>query len=656
MLWALREWQNAGDIYTKVARTRKDNKAAGKYAQISAYNAILAYEKVVTDGSQGKLDKSMKIVESKKKGKSDAKRTTRIRLAGLDANKTYAEEEIPKLEQQLSDACDLYFKIADPKDKELPAIKFKAAYLYYKHNHFVSAAERYFEIIERWPGDPLAKKAANLILDSLNVQKKWDELAGYASKFKDNRRLTRNDKKFQEEVQTLLEGATYLSIQTAEKKARTMDGEPKETALGSVAERFSKFQHDFPESKYADKAIYSAVLIYNQADELDHAIEASELMKKRYPKSEQTQRNDWLLAEFYERIADFQTSAKLFDQYYGTYKKDKRAPDALYNSGIYYQGLGDTKQAIAQFTRYTKEFDKRDDAADVYWRICELHESSEDWKKAIDCYDRFSARYKKASPAKKFESRYRIAKAQEKIGQRSRAMKEYRDLVKRYPELEKADQEADGARLAASHAAFELLEAEWLAYKKMRITLRRQTLLKKAQTAEELACVDSGDAKCKTPGKYLAVLTYGNGDYGICALTRMGQVYREMALSIRGAPLPRRLSEDQLEIYRAELDSVALGPEEKAIGAFERALDKAYELNIYNECTLTAQGNLKELNPNKFPDLQKRRFRGAEGFIVAGIRAAPAPEPAESTPAAPEKVADPEPQPEVETSATGARK
>jgi hypothetical protein len=35
------------------------------------------------------------------------------------------------------------------------------------------------------------------------------------------------------------------------------------------------------------------------------------------------------------------------------------------------------------------------------------------------------------------------------------------------------------------------------------------------------------------------------------------------------------------------------------------ALNKAYELNIYNKCTLTAQSNLKELNPNKFPDLQK---------------------------------------------------
>ncbi|CAN0567749.1 unnamed protein product, partial [Laminaria digitata] len=155
--------------------------------------------------------------------------------------------------------------------------------------------------------------------------------------------------------------------------------------------------------------------------------------------------------------------------------------------------------------------------------------------------------------------------------------------------------------------------------------------------------------------KFLGILKYGNGDFGICALTRMGQVYREVADSIRNAPLPKRLSEDQKEIYRAELDTVALGPEEKGLQAFESALSKAYELNIYNECTLTAQGNLKELNPNKFPELQKRKFKGAEGFMVADIR------PANEATFAPEPEPEPEPAPaaapagEAAEATTGAR-
>ena len=42
-------------------------------------------------------------------------------------------------------------------------------------------------------------------------------------------------------------------------------------------------------------------------------------------------------------------------------------------------------------------------------------------------------------------------------------------------------------------------------------------------------------------------------------------------------------------------------------------------MNIYNEWTLKAQDNLKELNPNKFPEPQKIGFRGAEGFYVADL-------------------------------------
>jgi hypothetical protein len=152
-----------------------------------------------------------------------------------------------------------------------------------------------------------------------------------------------------------------------------------------------------------------------------------------------------------------------------------------------------------------------------------------------------------------------------------------------------------------------------------------------------------GQAKCKKEGKYLSILTYGNGDYGIAALTRIGQVYRSVANEIRNAPLPRNLDEDQIEIYKAELDNFALGPEEKALEAFENALTKAYELNIYNKYTLLAQDNIKELNPNKYPDLQQAGFRGADFFIAASVISKPAAKASDAAPAAgePSKTEEP---------------
>ena len=624
VLWALKEWKNAATQYRKVATTNVgERKAQGKYARTAAYNQILAWEKIIESGQEkGRLDRSKKIFERKRKGKANTRAVKRIRIRKMQKGRTYAEEAIPERELALSEACDLYFKIADPKDKDLPAIKFKAAFIYYRHNHFVAAAERYFEIIERWPRDGLSKKAANLVLDSLNVQEKWDELAFYAEKFRDNRRLTGRDPRFKQEVQTLLEGASYKALQRQERQARQLQEQPaREQELARVASRFAAFQKRFSDSEHADKAVYASVIIYNQADELDHAIAASELLKKSYPSSKLSKENDWLLAEFYERIADFETSAKHFDAYYETYRKDKRASDALYNAALYWQGLGQNKKAIKRFRAYIQEFRSKNDVPEVYWRTCELNESDRDFKAAAKCFDDYRRRFRSAEPAKVFESRYRYALLMEKLRKRPVAIKEYNWLVGQYPRLKSEDRSKPGAQLAAAHAAFELLEVEYDEYVKMRVTLDKRKLKAKLDKAELLACVDTGGRKCaRRQGKYLTILNYGNGDYGICALTRMGQVYREVATSIRQAPLPRRLTEDQIEIYKAELDTVALGPEEKGIQAFERALDKAYELNIYNECTLTAQSHLKELNPNKFPDLQKRRFQGAEGFITAGAK------------------------------------
>jgi tetratricopeptide (TPR) repeat protein len=634
VLYALKEWKKAAEQYDRVATAKAtDGKAQGKYARDAAYNAILSWEKIATEGESGKLSADMKITEKKDKGKSESTRSTKIKIAELEKDKEYKEEPIPEVELKLSQACDLYFKIADRKDSELPAIKFKAAYLYYKYNHFVAAAERYFEIIESWPGDDLAKKSAHLILDSLNVQKKWEELEKYARNFRDNQKLAGNDKKFREEVQGLVEGSAYKSIQVAEERARKLTSEDeKEAALGTIATRFKGFQKEFPKSDYADKAVFSAVLIYNQADELDKAIEIANLMKKEYTKSEYVERNHLLLAEFHERIADFETSAELYTDFTKAYKKSEKVPDALFNAGIYYQGLGKTKEAIERFTDYYSQFENRPDAADVYWRTCGLFETESNWKKAADCYDKFENKYKKASRAKVVESRYRYALMMEKQKQKPAAMKEYKRLVAEYGKLPKKDQEEETSRLAGAHAAFELLDPEYAAYAKMKVTLNKNSLKAKIEKAEDLACVSTDAAKCKKEGKFLSILAYGNGDYGICGLTRMGQTYRGLADSIRGAPLPRNLTEDQIEIYTAELDAIALGPEEKAIGAFENALKKAYELNVYNECTLTAQDNLKQLNPNKFPDLQKREFQGAEGLIIAGIKAG-APAAAKEAPA-----------------------
>ena len=636
VLWALDEWKNAAEEYRVVAEAQ----ASSRLAREAAYSQILAWEKVARTGRErGRLQGKKRIEEVSRKGKSEARTTAGTRLEKLDKTSTYEPEPLPPLEKKLSEACDLYFAIAEPADPERPAIKYKAAYLYYKHNQFVEAAQRYAEIIQLWPRNPLAKKAANLILDSLNVKKEWGELKRYAASFRDNTKLVGEDKNFRAEVQRLLEGATYIEIQDTEREARALavDAE-RERALGDVALRFEKFQRDYPRSSLADKAMFSAILIYNQADELDHAIAAAELLNRKYgvtrkrtrrrrkvsispdedlsERQELLRRNHLLRASFYEQIADFAQAAKLYDTYYSTYPKRDKSADALFNAGVYYQGLGQSKAALSKFQAYINDYDQGDEAS-VYWRVCELHASKKNWKGAVSCYAEFSERYPRAPSELLYTSRYQVALAFLQQKKATEAEREFRWLLGRYPVLSKEAQASDQVRRAAAHAEFALLEAEYKRYARMRVSLKKRTLLAKMRGAEELACV--GDA-CRKPGKFLSVLKYGNGEYGICALTRMGQVYLSLAESIRSAPIPPQLTLDQQEIYRAELDTFVLGAEGKGVEAFRSALKKAYELSVYGGCTKTAQSSLAGVHPEQFPKLQKGRFQGAESFVTAGLR------------------------------------
>ncbi len=616
VLWALLQWRDAAEQYRLVAIAQPGgDDRLGTYAREAAYNQILAYERVLKAGrDRGRLGRGK--LSEKKKGRTSARAQARVKVGQLDKKKRHRERPIPEVEMRLAQACDLYFEVAKPSDRELPAIKFKAAYIYYRYNHFVEAAKRYFEIIDEWPGSRLSKKAANLILDSLNVQQKWDELAFYAARFRDNQRLTKGDRKFRREVQQLLEGATYLSIQAAESRAKEAPSPGEQEAqLAKVATRFREFQSQYPQSLYAPKAAYSAVVLYDQADELDNAIAMAALLKRAYPKSDLRLENDWSLAQFHERIADFSAAAGLYDEFVARYPKDPRAADALYNAATYYQGLGKVDDAVARYQTYMQRYPKRDDLAQVYWRICTLHERQDNHARAAKCFDEYGLRFSRAPPVKVLASRYRFAKALKAMGRTTKAHAELAKILRAHRRLPPADQARPASALAAGYAAFHRLEPDFQRYMKQKITLNPRTLRRKLAQAEALAC----DDKCKRRGRYVAVLDYGNGEYGICALTRVGQVYRNLASSIRDAPVPR-LTPEQEEIYRAELDDRALVPEEKGRQALETALTKAYELGIYNDCTRTAQANLKEMSPDRFPDFQQRAYLGAEGFITAGLR------------------------------------
>ncbi len=136
------------------------------------------------------------------------------------------------------------------------------------------------------------------------------------------------------------------------------------------------------------------------------------------------------------------------------------------------------------------------------------------------------------------------------------------------------------------------------------------------------------------------MLAIGNGEYGIAALTRIGMMYADFAQNFLDSPDPKGLDEDQLSMYRGELENRAFPLEEKAIEALEKALAKSYELSVYNEWTIMAQDRLNKYRPGAYAKVRDVPYRGSEFFIggplekVIEKKPAPAPvsEPVKASP------------------------
>lgn len=595
-LWALRAWQQAAQSYGHVARTELPGGVRGEYAQRAAYNAALAWEKSV------------------------GRRTDRLRVPKLAKGKRYDEQPIPEAEIELVRACDLYATVASTDDADLPAVRFKAAYVYFIYNHFTEAGKRYGQIVEQWPGTALARKSAFLSADILNVQKQWIELEEQARRFRDNSTLIGDDSQLAGEFAKLIEGASFKSILAADSAARDHQVQAERAAaLAKVARRFAGFQAEFPGSPHADAALFNALLIYDQAGELDNAIDAAELLSKRYQKSPHQERARWLLAGMHERAADYAAAAHAYAEFYKRFRRGSHASDALFNSALYFGGLGEVDRAITQYRAYTEAFAKKGDASEVYTRICKLLDRAKRFEASAKCWRTFWTKYRRAPAADVFEAKYRWALALEASGDHRRASKSFRWLVDMYPELTAKDRELSGVQRAAAHAAFELLETDFEAFNRMKLTTTRASLEAKAAKANELTCLVGGSMPCEAPGKYFDVVGYGNADYGIAALVRMGQIQRGMAEGIRNAPLPARLSAAQTEVYRAELAKVALRPHEQAVDLLRKALNKAYEVGVYGQWTDLALRNLRALQPDELPAAPALSPRDTHHVALLGV-------------------------------------
>lgn len=725
ILWALEEWEPAAQQYDQVTAfkipTRAEAKeiAQEKYRQTAAYNAILSYDKLVKIErgliQKSELKEGQVVEETKKKDK-----VTKSQKVQKRTIKELEEKPITKFEQALIAACDKYNQLY-PKTQEEVDIAYQAAVIYYDKNHFVEAARRFGDIINKYPEEARSADAADLSMGVLEEKEEWLELNKLARLFKANEKLMAKAKQdFKTRVGNVVEGSQYKYVDEVVYK--------KEKDVKKARDLFLDFTKEFPKSKNAARALVYAMEVSREANEQDKSIEIGERILKEYPDSMFDLRVKNGLAFFYEKVANFEKSAQMYENFIATYdlalgekavgyenikqllKDEKEArekaekaakaakkelpkaavvttfqvpkgnakwpdgapitndelkaletereaqkkaagewvADAQYNAGFWYEGVGKFDKAVAAYNRYVARFKDKKDAPEIAFNVGLVLEKTNQLAEATKHYDTYLTTYAKdarVNDTRRLDIKYRQFLIAQKLKDSAGMERLSKDIVAGFGKLKDEEKKNDRAMLAAAHTRFFQLEPAWAGYLGMRFktiaTFKKDREAKEKKLAELLK-------------SYTEVLGIGNPDYGIAALTRIGLMYADFAQAIGEVPDPKGFDEDQIALFRGQLEEQYIFPvEEKAVEALEKALAKSSELTLYTEWTLTAQDKLNKYKPGTFGKTRDVAYRGSEFFVTSPfekqppandaplptepeeVKVAPAPAPGTTTPPGP---------------------
>lgn len=674
ILWALEEWEPAAKQYDGVTAFKVPNRpeakeaANEKYRQSSSFNAILAYDKLVKIErgllQKTTLDETKKIEEDKKKGA-----VTKAQKIEKRKPEEMTEKPITDFEKKLVAACDAYNTLY-PKNPDEVDIAYQAAVVFYDKNHFVEAGRRFGDVINKYPEHPNSEKAADLIMAVLNEREEWLELNKLARVFKSNTKLSKANTEFTKRVGALVEGSQYKYIDEVVYK--------KEKDPAKASDLFVAFVQEFPKSDNADRALTYSMIIAREANQLDKAIGLGERLLKEYPNSAFDLKAKVALAYFYEKMANFEKSAQTYENFVATYdlaagdkaigfenikdllKKEKEArekeakaakgkapaagaaaittmdlktikdeakkkerealikeaealvADAQYNSGFWFEGVGQFDKAIAAYNRYIARFKDKKDVPEIAYNIGLVLEKQGKSAEAIAQYGTFLTSYAKdarVTDARRIDVKYRQYLLNGKLKNAAEQERIAKDLIASYPKLKEEEKKNDRAMLAYAHTRFAALEPSFKAYTELKfkkIGAFKTDLAVKQKKITELEAA------------YTEVLKVGNPEFGIAALTRIGLLYSDFATNINDMPDPPGLDEDQLALFRSELENRYIFPvEEKCVEALEKALQKSYELSMYGEWTLLAQDKLNKYKPGFYGKPRDVSYRGSEFFVTA---------------------------------------
>jgi tetratricopeptide (TPR) repeat protein len=570
LLYKIKRFDEAYDQYMTVVKID----AKGKHAEFCAESAIFAAQEMVKEEK-----KEGKVPEASKENKTEEV-----------AMSPWEDKELVALDQY----AQLF-----PESTKTKNIIYKSAYLLYNKNKFKEASDRFRVVIGMDPKSKEAMQAANLILDSFTLVEDWNNLKDVSKAFFDQESL--GNAAFKTEVYGIYEKASFKLIEVEFDKT-------KDEAV--AAKGYWAFYGEFPKSDVADLALNNAAFYFFNTGSPKQAMDARVALIENFPKSKHYNNNVAALGFAYESMADFGQAADWYEKLFSLDKEHENAADAIYSAALFRKAMGDWETAIKNYQQYMAAYPDKENINDLTIDVAKIYEENKKYDQAakvyLTFYNRKDTELEGVSADQLMFARLHYGLCLEALGQQSKADKHYVETVEWF----KAAQEAGaGMTLGVEFAAqimYKQAQDTFDAYMDRGIDGPKSKVSRKK---EDKALGDSLVAKAKAlqevEGKYAEIISTGAGEWGLAALIQLGKAYENMGSSLTNSYVPSYLTDDQIEFYKMTLEDKVFPQTEKAAAAYKAALDKSYELNLYNDNLAFATRRLGELRPADFPGLSE---------------------------------------------------
>lgn len=466
--------------------------------------------------------------------------------------------------------------LSDPSNTEnRMEMQYKIASIYYSHNYFDKAEEKFKGIIKDYPGTKYSEYASNLILDMYTLKK------DYAGLEKVGKELiaiggSGAQSSTQKKVLTIVEKSAFKRIEDLSKNE-----EPYK-----VANEFLKFADAYPDSANVVKSYYNAGIYFEKAEKYKEAVAPYQKAKRLSSSKKDTifLNSVKFLALIYDRIGLLEKAAAEYELYTNIVPNSKEVVPYLNNALVIREAFNDVKGMRRMFKKL-ETLDRSKEKLLYDYRLAEAYRRSGDTSNAAYWYNQFILKGK-GDPGLLVKSAYKVSQIYKDKKQMNESLAWSRKTVELFEQYKNK-----GAAASATEAAeskFILTDKAFGRYLSIEIAgspaSQAQGLKNKLSKVNDLN------------GELNKVINYDDGYMIVAALARLGKSYQHLVFSMLSAPNPKGLNKEQLIQYRKEVEKAVQPFKNNAVTSYKKAIEKGNDLKTYNKYYVEARYELSKLD------------------------------------------------------------